>query len=299
VPTPPHSRSIPIALGALWLHFFWSLVPSWLHGEYYGYGFLVPLLALAFVWRRAQVLADSTPEAVAPARPAGPLLLGLAGLTLLVMIPLRVIQIGDPGWRPPLLLHGLLVTAISHFVLVRIYSWKTSAYFLPVTIFAWSAVPYLGQIEQGLVRKLTGIVIGLTREIFLLGGQPVEQRGETLALGSQLVEVTEGCSGIRSLQSLVMAALFFGELLWLRWTRRLVLIASAMAAAIVCNTARAWYLAEVQFTRGYEAAEKAHDPAGHLAFAASALILYGVARLLMPRARGRTVIRKTTVAAAG
>jgi exosortase len=282
----------------LWLHFFWSLVPSWLHGEYYGYGFLVPLLALAFAWRRAQVIAGTGPVAAVPAERGGPLLLALAGFAALLLIPLRIIETGDPGWRPPLLLHGLLVTAISHIVLGRVYSWKTSAYFLPVTIFAWSAVPYLGQIEQALVRQLTGIVIGLTREIFLLGGQPVEQRGETLALGTQIVEVTEGCSGIRSLQSLVMAALFFGELLWLRWTGRVALVAAALAAAVVCNTARAWYLADVQFSRGHEAAQTAHDPAGHFAFAASALILYIVARLLVPRARGRTVIRKTTVAAA-
>ena len=48
----------------------------------------------------------------------------------------------------------------------------------------------------------------------------------------------------------------------------------------------------VQFSRGEEAAHAAHDPAGHLAFALAALALYLTARLLMPRASGRTVVRK-------
>ena len=44
--------SAGFVLGLLWLHFFWCLVPSWRFGEYYEYGFLVPVLAFGFAWRR-------------------------------------------------------------------------------------------------------------------------------------------------------------------------------------------------------------------------------------------------------
>lgn len=284
---------LPLTLAALWLHFFWCLVPSWRFGEYYNYGFLVPVLACGFAWRRAGLLDATVPPLPwQPGRLADRLLLGLAAFGLLALIPLRVIETGDPSWRPPIVLHGLLVTAALHVALARWRGWRTSLFFLPVTVFAWSAVPYLYQIEQALVRHLTGMVVGLTREVFLLSGQPVEQVGERLHLGSRAVDVTDGCSGIRSIQSLVMAALFFGELLWLRWPARVVLVATALAAAVTCNTGRAWYLASVQFTRGEAAAHAAHDPAGHLAFAAAALALYLAARLLMPSAAGKVVVRR-------
>ena len=216
-------------------------------------------------------------------------------LLLLLLIPLRIIETGDSGWRPPFILHGLLVTVISHFVLARQSGWKASLSLLPVTIFAWSAVPYLWQLEQGLIRTLTGNVIALTREIFLLEGHPVEQVGERLTLGREVVEVTDGCSGIRSAQSLVMTALFFGELLWLAWPKRLLLLGGGLLVALIGNTVRAYYLASTQFFDGKAAADAAHDGAGHLAFAFSALALYAIAWAMQPRNKGRTVVRRVTL----
>lgn len=275
---------------ALWLHFFWSLVPEWRYGEYYGYGFLVAPLFFALAARRISALLENK-ENEQGTPPSG-WVWAVIALLLLLLIPLRVIETGDPGWRPPFIFHGLLVTLISHFVLAGQTGWKGSLSLLPVTIFAWSAVPYLWQVEQGLIRTLTGNVIGLTREIFLLKGHPVQQMGERLAMGREVVEVTDGCSGIRSAQSLVMTALFFGELLWLAWPKRLLLIGGALLVALVCNTMRAYYLASVQFFQGKVAADSAHDGAGHLAFALSAVLLYGVAWLMIPKTRGRTVVRR-------
>ncbi len=284
--------ALSITLSVLWLHFFWCLVPSWRFGQYYEYGFLVPLLAFGFAWRRAGLIEGALPLPWRPGRLGDGLLVALAVVGLIALAPMRIVETGDPSWRPPLVLHGLLVTAATHLALARWRGWKVSGFFLPVSIFVWSAVPYFWQVEQAMVRHLTGLVVGLTQEVFMLGGQPVERIGERLSMGGSMVEVTEGCSGIRSIQSLVMAALFFGELLWLRWSGRLTLVGTALVAAVVCNTGRAWYLASVQFARGEEAAHAAHDPAGHLAFASAALILYLAARLLMPRAKGRVVVRR-------
>ena len=148
---------LPVTLLCLWLHFCWCLVPSWRFGEYYSYGFLVPLLALGFTWRRAGMIDGKTDAPWQPGKPVdiALVLLGVAGLMLLM--PLRVIETGDPGWRQPIILHGLLVTAATHLALARWRGWKVSAFFLPVTVFAWSAVPYLWQIEQSLVLSLIHI----------------------------------------------------------------------------------------------------------------------------------------------
>ncbi|WP_035614000.1 archaeosortase/exosortase family protein [Haloferula sp. BvORR071] len=282
-----------VFVSVLWLHFFWSLVPAWRFGEYYSYGFFVAPLFFALAARRISAFSD-TSETRAPAAPSGWIWATIA-LILLVLIPLRAIETGDPGWRPPFIFHGLLVTAISHFLLARQSGWKASLSLLPVTIFAWSAVPYLWQIEQGLIRTLTGNVVALTREIFLLGGHPVEQMGERLSLGPEVVEVADGCSGIRSAQSLVMSALLFGELLWLAWPKRLLLIGGALFVALAGNTARAYYLASTHFFAGKAAADAAHDKVGHLAFAFSAIALYAIAWAMQPRKKGRTVVRRVTL----
>ncbi len=287
-----------VLLLLLWLQLWWSLIPTWRDGEYYAYGWFVPPLALGFAWRRWQMAPDPT----AGSTPQGsrrldwrwivPLLLGV-----FFILPLRMIAESDPTWRPPLLVHAVLVFSLTHGLLWLVGGLRISLWMLPVTVFSLTAVPLPWQIEQGLVRSLTGTVISLTREAFLLLGRPVEVLGERLSMGDQVVEVTEGCSGIRSLQSLGMSALFFGELLLLSWGRRLGLLLVAAACAVVVNTARAWWLAEIHFSKGMAAADAAHDGIGHAAFAVSAAILFASACMLhRRRSEGRVIVRRVHVA---
>lgn len=283
--TPP---LIPAAILALWAQLWWSLAPTWQHGEYYEYGWFVPPLVVFFAWRRWQEL--TVPERSGQGRL--PLWLGLGVAVALLALPLlRAVEVADPGWRVPLLVQTALTAGLAHFLLGKGFGWRVSWLFAPVTIFALSAVPWPWQIERLLIDRLTQAVVHLTSEIFLFFGQPVEVSGARLTMGQEVVEVTEGCSGIRSLQSLVMAALFFGELLRLSWQRRVALMALAAVCALVVNTGRAWTLAHVQFTRGKEAAEAAHDGIGHAAFILSALLLLLSAWLLQIK-RQRVVVRQ-------
>jgi exosortase len=208
----------------------------------------------------------------------------------LAIVPLRMITEVDPGWRIPILLHAGLLVLLTLILLTWTERRVPIRAMLPVIVFALTAVPSPYQVEQALVRNLTGTVIKLTSETFILMGQPVEVLGERLVMNGDVVEVNEGCSGIRSLQSLVMAALFFGELLLLGFGRRLVLVGTAAACAVFVNTGRAFYLANVQFLQGKEAADAAHDLVGHLAFTVSAGIVFGMA-LLIGRRKTRLLVR--------
>jgi len=279
----------------LWLQLWWSLIPTWRDGEYYAYGWFVPFLALGFALRRWQMVPGASDAPAADVNKSFGWQWGVFLIAaLLLILPLRLISEADPGWRLPILVHAAIVFALTHLLLWRAFSMKLSLWLLPVTVFALTAVPLPWQIEQKLVRNLTGTVIDLTSETFLLLGRPVEVMGERLAMNGEMVEVTEGCSGIRSLQSLGMAALFFGELLLLGWGRRLALVGVAAALAVFVNTARAWWLAEIHFSKGAAAADAAHDAIGHAAFAVSAGILFGSAYLLQRRHIGRkqVVVRR-------
>jgi exosortase len=285
-----------LVLILLWVQLFVALIPTWRSGEYYSYGWFVPLLAAGLAWRRWKLLAPATdPAATSPGMPGLPMALFLL-LAFAAIIPLRLIGTADPGWRPPLLLHVVLVFGITHLWLWQRCGRGISLGLLPATIFALSAVPYPWQIEQHLIRSLTGLVLSITREAFLLVGQPVELLGERLALGTDVVEVTDGCSGIRSFQSLVMVALFFGELFFLPLGRRIALIALAGLSAVAFNTLRAWWLAHVHFAGGPEAAAAAHDRIGHTTFILSAATLWLSAYgLLHLGSRGPKVLRRTLV----
>jgi exosortase len=284
-------------IALLWFQLFFTLIPSWRDGEYYEYGWFVAPLAIGLAWNRWQWLRESQgpPPFVPHGHGLRKLILLQLMLVLLVIAPMRVLLHVDPYWRLLLVGEALLVAATTHLLLGHFLGRRISLAFLPVTIYALTAVPYPTAIETALVTQLTRWVSVLACEIFLLAGMPVELSGERLAMGREVVSVNEGCSGIRSLQSLVMVALFFGEMLLLSLPRRVILLAVAASCALIINTLRAYHLANIHFTQGKEAFDRAHDMVGHVAFACSAVILYLAARLLLSSRRGSRQVRRIRV----
>lgn len=288
-------NSMAILLGVMWLHFFWSLIPSWDPDGYYSYGWMVAPAALLFAWRRISILRENW-QGKPRERSAVPLVVCFS-LYLLILPLLRIVETSDPSWRLPVFIHMILLVGLSHFAVAWKFGWKRSVYFIPVTIFALSAVPYPWQIEQSLIRTLTGGVIRISAELFNLAGRPVTAVGENLESMGTTVEVTEGCSGIRSFQNLVMAALFFGELFRLHWLPRALLIVVGIGASVVMNTGRAMTLARIRFDEGEDAFQAAHDNVGYLTFLISAAVLLAVAKLLSESTgERRGVVRIRTVA---
>lgn len=287
-------RLLLVSLAILWLQLFWVLVPMWRHGEYYEYGWFVPVLVAGLAWRRWRMLAASgrVADVVAGRKPGGWWVVGCLAVVLLI-VPLRLVVVADPEWHFPLVAHALIVCGVTLVVLRQAFGREAALALLPVVVLGMSAVPWIGQVEQVIVHRLTGWVVALAREAFLLAGRPVELQGDRLRLGSDVVEITGGCSGIRSLQSLVMVALFFGELLLLTVGRRIGLVAVAGACAVAFNTVRAVWLAHVHFSHGKEVAAANHDLIGNTCFLASAAVLFLAARWMAEGRRGRVVVRTT------
>jgi exosortase len=284
-----------LALLVLWGQLYFASIPLWRYGEYYGYGWFVPPLAMLLFFRRWRRLGVSVEDAGGWWRYAA-----VAAVLLPVLVVIRAVAAFDPAWRPALLAQAVLVVVATHLML---YWWggkKLSLGLLPVTIYALSAIPYPFQIEQWLIRTLTGGVSQISGGLFNMMGRPVEVRGETLESLGTVVEVAEGCSGIRSFQNLVMAALFFGEFFLLGLGSRVVLLAVAAVAAVVVNIGRAMTLARIRFDEGEVAFDAAHDNVGFLAFGICALILLLAAKWLGDRmdSKGvkRKLVRRTTTA---
>ena len=277
----------PLVIGLLWVQLCVALGSSWRHGNYYDYGWYVGPVAAWFFVRRWGQLGR-----------VGQLDWRTAVVLAAVLVPalavLRAVERVDLRWTAPLWGHALLVVAVLHLLAGRLAGWRFSGSRAPVSLFALTAVPLPTALESRLVGRLTDGVIEVSSLCFNLAGRPVEVLGDRLVSLGEVVEVTEGCSGIRSFQSFVMAGLFFGELMRLRVPGRLVMLAVGVAAALATNVARTMGLAWIRFERGEAAMERAHDWAGLAAFAVAGGLMLAVSAWLARDRRGRrrVVVRR-------
>jgi exosortase len=289
---PESTWPIFLALLALWGQLYFAAIPIWRFGEYYSFGWFVPPLAVLLFIRRwgGMGIPRHSPMDLWK-------FLALGVLLLPVLAMIRAVAAFDPSWRPALLLQALMVTAATHLLLFWWGGRKLTLGMAPVTLYALTAMPYPWQFEQALIRKLTGGVIVIAGELFNLSGRPVTVIGEKLESMGTVVEVTEGCSGIRSFQNLIMSALFFGELFLLGLFPRVLLLGVAVLASVVVNTARAMTLARIRFDEGEAAFQAAHDSVGYISFVVCALALLLSAKFLSEfRGGKRRLIRTSTVA---
>jgi len=280
----PATCWLPLAgVAALWLPAMIAASYEWGHGDYYNYGWFVPPAALWLMLRHWRDLDG--PVTLPPRRTV----LALAALLLPWMLLLRVMGYVDPAWRLPLTLLGLTAAAVTHGLIAATRGRHASAGFVWITLLWLSALPWPSVLESGIVHHLTQGVVTAVAEVFQLFGKPVEVVGDRLRLNDLAVEVTDGCSGVRSFQSFVMASCFFTELYRLPQARALTLLACACGMAFAVNTARTWALASIRFERGQEAFLRAHDSLGLLAFGISALVFYFLAARLSAHPRRKVV----------
>lgn len=277
-------------LGVLWVQFLWVLSHSWNDATYYSYGWVVPPAIVLFAWRRWQDLpAGSTTSASAHRWPW----ILVAAATLL-LIPLRIVEHVDIYWRLPLWLHAVLVLGITHLTLGLLHGRRASVALLPATLFLLLAVPLPSAIEQRLVSTLTQAVLDLSSSLLPLFGYPAVLLGASFVVRGELLDVAEGCSGIRSFQSGMVAALALGELLRFTALRRLLLVLGAVAFAILGNTGRIVALTRHAYHEGRTSMEAIHDAVGAWAITLTYLALALLAFLLTLHFRPKTRTKRVS-----
>jgi exosortase len=280
-----------ITIGLLWLQLYYSVIPVWIHGDYYDYAWFVPPIAAFFFSQRWKQRPRGK------CSPFGGMgLIIAAGILFPVLLSIRALEGVDPSWRPPMILHAGFVVLLTHWLVWRHGSRSATLGMIPVTLFALSAIPYPYQLESALIQGLTGWVVHSAGGLFQLMGRSVEVSGGILTFEGTQVSVTDGCSGIQSLQSLVMVALCFGEFFRLRIGQRFLLVGLAVVVALTVNVGRALYLARIRFDEGESSFESAHDGVGHAAFAIGGLCLLLITRSLIAMGgRKRKTLRRSQV----
>ncbi|MCX6874251.1 MAG: exosortase/archaeosortase family protein [Verrucomicrobia bacterium] len=273
-----------VGVAALWTPAMLAASYVWGHGEYYDYGWFVPPAALWLMVRRWQSLDGPV------TLPRRQVVLASAAVLLPWVLVLRVLGYADPSWRLPMVLLGMTAAGLSHGLIAVTRGGRVSAGFVWITLLWLSALPWPSAVETRLVHTLTQGVVTAVAEVFQMFGRPVEVLGDRLRLQDLTVEVTDGCSGVRSFQSFVMATWFFAELQRLRAARALTLLACACVVAFVVNMARTYALAQIRFEYGKAAFDQAHNALGLLAFGISGWCFYVLSGRLSAKHR-RMVVR--------
>lgn len=152
---------------------------------------------------------------------------------------------------------------------------RTFRHFLFPFLFFFVAVPLPKTIWNPIVFGLQQFVTWIDVESLRLMGIAADQQGSVISLANCQVGVDEACSGVRSLQSSIMAALFVGDLTLKSNTWKVIFFGAGVSLAVVGNYLRSLYLAYSAHIGGPEQLHKVHDTAGWsvLAFTAVGLII--------------------------
>jgi exosortase len=274
---------------ALWYLLLECLAQYWTVQPEYSFGWLVPVLCGYLFWLRWR----SAPALGNPK-------VGLARVGFAVaafgLLPTWLIVQANPDWR---LMAWLLAGETVGLSLAVIY-WVGGTVW--VCHFAFSvcliltAVPWPSFLERAVVHALTQLSTGLTVGGLNLLGIEAVQRGNVIGLRSGWLGLDEACSGIQSLQAVLMLTLFLGELYGTSFRRRYLLIIIGAVLAVVCNSVRTICLAVVAAKQGIESVASWHDPMGYtlmtacfLGVLASARVIAGRLAMLPPAPRTRSV----------
>ena len=265
---------IPLTGCALWFLLIRELRVEWSVNPQYSYGWSVPFLMIYLLWGRWRTRPAARP-ALWPAAPAA-----IAGILVLLLLPVRVIQEANPEWRLVSWVLALQVAGISLAAVWFAAGSRSARYFAAPILFFLVAVPWPMPLENHIVQSLMRITASCTTEALRGCGIEAMQRGNLIQLACGGVGIDEACSGVRSLQATLMLSLFLGEFYRFGWRARVLMVASGGCVAFLANLGRVFSLAWLAQRNGLETMKHWHDPAGVAVLGIFLVCLWLVARCL-------------------
>ena len=250
----------------------WGLSSHWALNPQYQYGWFVPVLALFAAhgrWQTRPAPGEPIPQAL--------------WVAVLGVVPLPFVWLflqPNPDWP---LVNWLFVMQIAVITLATVGSiggWKWIKHFVIPAAMLLTAVPWPDQLETPVMQTLMRSAAAIGVVVLDLIGVGAIQHGNVIEVASGVVGVDAACSGIRSIQGSLMAAIFLGEFFRFKLGRRLLLVGISLASAFVTNVFRVCFLSLTAARNGVDSVSEWHDPAGFttlgicvLAILCTALIL--------------------------
>jgi exosortase len=259
---------------ALWPAFT-EMAEVWTEDPTYSHGYVVPLFSLVLLWlNRAKIAA-----------------------TRLELSP----------WGLPLLAAGGVIQFLGSFFYIR---WLTGASLMvylagvavlvggrPLLKATWTAIAFLVfmiplpyRVESALRNPLRNVAASTATFVMQMIGLPAVQEGTVIDVYDQKIGVAEACSGLAMLMTFVALAFAVALVIKRPWLDKLILLASAVPIAVLCNVIRITATGICFATVGAKWANLIfHDVAGWLmmpmAVGFMALLIAILDRLLVDPAR--------------
>jgi len=239
IPTDPESEALgeerprwvrPVLVGlvflallaALYGEILRDLVWQWRDDGNYSHGFLVPLFSGFLIWQRRKDLGALAPRGSWLGLPV--LLVGLGDLLL-----------GDLGGEN-FLMRSSLIVVFAGLVLLHLGRDVLRVLAFPL-LFLFFAVPLPATAFYAVAFPLQNLAAQNAARVLELLGVPVLLDGNVIQLSQITLGVTEACSGIRSLISLLAVAVAWAALTLPIWGMG-VLVAATIPITVIANAGR-------------------------------------------------------------
>lgn len=248
---------------AEWMLDRWSAA-----GSYYGHGYLIPPIALAWVFTLRRRLA----RAVRAACGAG-FAVAFAGLALHAASEAFDVHFTS-GLSMPVVLAGCLLALVG-FSVFRVLLGPLLFLFFMVPL------PLVAVSQATLSLKLFATEAGVS--ILSLIGLPVVQEGSAIHIGTETLMVGDACSGLRSLIALLAVGFLLVQRVSGGWLPRLLAYALVVPLAICGNVVRVVALCLIAHGFGAERLQGlVHDATGMLVYVVTLAGLLATVRLFEP-----------------
>ncbi len=243
-----------------------ELFQLWNSQPDYSHGFLVPPIAIYFLWARRERF---------PGWSSGVLWAG----TLLILISLAIRWLGGhfslyslDGWALVVCLAGVVWTTCG----TRVFR-----YCLPSILFLFFAVRLPGMAEKGLSLRLQGIATEISTWTLQLLGQPALAEGNTILLGDTTMEVEQACSGMRIFLGIFAIAFAYVVMAKRSWFETVMIAMAIIPIALIANSTRIVSTGLLyELVSGEAAKHFSHDLAGYVMIPLAAAMFFLLLRYL-------------------
>lgn len=249
-----------VLVAALYWRVAGKLIYDWYTNPDFSHGFLVPLFSAYLIWTKREQLRST------------PIRQSWAGIWL-VVAAIMMLFLGVYGAE-------LFLARISLVMLLGGLIWTMAGRPMlrelrfPLLVLLL-AIPFPAVLYNQITFPLQILASKLASAALPLFGVPVLRDGNIIQLPSMQLEVAEACSGIRSLMSLLTAAIFYGYFLEPSVRRRVWLALAAIPIAVFANGARILGTGlAVQYWDPEKALGFFHEFSGWLIFVVSLVCLY-------------------------
>ena len=217
-------------LSTVLVAFIWSYWPGlvdlwnvWMISDEYNSGLLVPILAVYILWTRRQTIAEC------PIKPS------IAGLFIFLgaqaLRYFGLLFLFDSAER--------LSLALSIFALVLLmFGWQVFKKVATILLFLCLMLPWPNRIRTAVSLPLQRWSTSSAVFCLELMGFNVLREGNVIHIGRATVAVVEACNGLRMITAFIVICGLVVLLVKRAWWEKLIVLASSLPIALLCNTVR-------------------------------------------------------------